>query len=50
MRKCNKNKGKNIHLAAENQLQKYKMGKSRTKNSTAEINLRLIGECNKNMS
>lgn len=50
MRKYNKSKGKNVHLGAENQLQKYKMGNSLTKNSTAEINLRLIAECDRNIS
>lgn len=51
MRKDNKSKGgENVHLEAENQLQKYKRVNSVTKNSTAEINLRLIAECNRNMS
>lgn len=50
MRKYNKNKGKNVHLGTENQLQKYKKGNCLTKSSAAEINLRLIAECNRNMS
>lgn len=50
MRQYNKNKGeKNVHLEAENQLQKYKRGNSLTKSSTAEMNLGLTAECNRNM-
>lgn len=48
--KYNENKGKNVYLGAENQLQKYKMENSLTKDSTVEINLRLIIESNRYIS
>lgn len=50
MRKYYKTKSKNVHLGTENQLQKYKMGNRLTKSSAAEIDLRLIAECNRNVS
>lgn len=50
MMKYNEKKGKNVHLGAENQLQKYKTGNSQTKDSTVEINLGFITESNRNIS